>query len=271
MPPVAVATSPRPALSPKNKGSSRSFSNIFAGAASPGASPSELDRLREAIEKLVPLAGMEARTDARLDALENMLAIRLTKIETALGAMQRSISTQGGTRSKGVEAALASRGKGGLDNVALRVMESWGSSSGDPSVSPCTPGLEEGSFSGRLSSRGHAPPRPVTPPFLEEGSCSSCWAATTREPSAMSTAGTEGASSSSAPGAAATVETVEEAERTRLYKHYRTLVEADRDIKLQLKELRHQIRGSAAAGAAKGVDTAARGMRTTNRAPVAKR
>ena len=47
-------------------------------------SESELKKLRESIDTLLPLINMEQRIEKRMDTIENVIALRLTRIENAL-------------------------------------------------------------------------------------------------------------------------------------------------------------------------------------------
>ena len=94
---TATGPPPRPRLLTRGNTSSKSLGNLFKDprpssdrrGSNPSVSESELKKLRESIDTLLPLINMEQRIEKRMDTIENVIALRLTRIENALVGLKQ--------------------------------------------------------------------------------------------------------------------------------------------------------------------------------------
>ena len=191
---------------------SRSLSNLSKPPTPkpPAASTSELKLLRGDISQLLPLAGLESRLDARVDALENMLAVRLTRIETTLNRL--------GTNSEA--AAGKAMRRNNFTDIAQQVVASCKGrghflEGGDTPLTPEKSGWSSESLGHETTTHSEA--------------------TLSRSASLENSSGAEDVNATPDHGAS---------DPERPFTRISALVDADRDIRWQLRELRSAIRNA---------------------------
>lgn len=213
------------------------------GTVAAGAKDSELKLLRESIEQLLPLVGLEERMGERLSAMESVTALRLTRVEATLSRLKNE------TAAFGKAARTGGRHNKGLGDVAQQVCASWSGL-----------GLA-GSTNGGAGSSG-SPPHEEASSAPGLGETSALSTSVSRDPSGLldrdmpnlassresfsfeaSSGGGMGSEEGAVDGEGGAPDDV-----SRPFLRIRSLVEADRDIRSQLKELRSSIKQHADIG-----------------------
>ena len=183
---------------------SRTFSSLTAP--SPRPSESELHKLRESLEKLLPLVGLEQRMQQKLESVENVIALRLTRMENTLANLKVASSKSIGKQRHHSLSDCA---------AIVKKSSSWGADDDE----------DEGDRRSMRLSREST-------------------ASLTCEPSASKS----DAGETSGDTLRETSENSEEndsfsVDRARPFHKIRALVEADSQIRSQLKDLRSAIKG----------------------------